>query len=320
MFLVSQVQSLNQAKKFIDQSIDCILVGYENFALRCTNTLNYQELKELVNYRNDKKAKTKIFILLNSFIFENQIDDLTQKLIELDQLKVDRVYFQDYAIVQIIRENQLNLATAYHSETMVTSYGQFDFFKENKINHLVVARELFMNEIKQMHGHKKDLELEMQVQGYAFFMHSRWKMISNFEAYAKISDQLSSKKQLWIREALRKYPNAIYEDEFGTHMFTGYILCAIKQLKDLHEYGLDYARIDSIMIKEEDHEKITLIYQDLINKLNNKQTVSDELIVEKYLEIEQISAPVEIASGFFGGIKEIKHLIKEEKEEAKGKK
>ncbi|QEX45670.1 U32 family peptidase [Mycoplasmoides gallisepticum] len=312
MFLVSQVQSLNQAKKFIDQAIDCILVGYENFALRCTNTLNHEELKELVDYRNTKKAKTKIFVLINSFIFENQLDDLTQKLVELDQLKVDKVYFQDYAIVQIIREKQLNLAVAYHSETMVTSYGQFDFFRENKINHLVIARELFMNEIKQMHEHKKALELEMQIQGYAFFMHSRWKMISNFEAYAKISDKLSSKKQLWIREALRKYPNAIYEDEFGTHMFTGYILCAIKQLKELHDYGLDYARIDSIMIKEEDHEKVTLIYQNLINKLNNKKTVSNQLINKKYDEIAKISSPIEIASGFFGGMKEIKHLIKEE--------
>lgn len=312
MFLVSQVQSLNQAKKFIDQAIDCILVGYENFALRCTKTLNHEELKELVDYRNNKKSKTKIFVLINSFIFENQLDDLTQKLVELDQLKVDKVYFQDYAIVQIIRENKLNLAVAYHSETMVTSYGQFDFFRENKINHLVIARELFMNEIKQMHEHKKTLELEMQIQGYAFFMHSRWKMISNFEAYAKISDKLSSKKQLWIREALRKYPNAIYEDEFGTHMFTGYILCAIKQLKELHDYGLDYARIDSIMIKEEDHEKVTLIYQDLINKLNNKKAVSDQLINKKYDEIAKISSPIEIASGFFGGMKEIKHLIKEE--------
>lgn len=137
-------------------------------------------------------------------------------------------------------------------------------------------------------------------------------MISNFEAYAKISDKLSSKKQLWIREALRKYPNAIYEDEFGTHMFTGYILCAIKQLKELHDYGLDYARIDSIMIKEEDHEKVTLIYQDLINKLNNKKAVSDQLINKKYDEIAKISSPIEIASGFFGGMKEIKHLIKEE--------
>ncbi|WP_027122384.1 U32 family peptidase [[Mycoplasma] imitans] len=314
MFLVTQVQSLNQAKKFVDQAIDCILVGYENFALRCTKTLNYHELKELVDYRNAKKAKTKIFVLLNSFIFENQLDELTNKLVELHQLKVDKVYFQDYAIVQIIREKQLNLPVAYHSETMVTSYGQFDFFKENNINHLVIAREIFMNEIKQMHENKQNLELEMQIQGYAFFMHSRWKMISNFEAYAKISDQLSSKKQLWIREALRKYPNAIYEDEFGTHMFTGYILCAIKQLNELYQYGLDYVRIDSIMIQEEDHEKITFLYQQLINQLRENGLLSNQLIQEKYHEIERISSPIEIASGFFGGMKEIKHLIKEEGE------
>ncbi|MDC4163110.1 U32 family peptidase [Mycoplasma sp. T363T] len=317
MFLVSQVQSLNQAKKFIDNKVDCILVGYENFALRCTKTLNNSELKDLIQYRNDKKSNTKIFVLMNSFIFENQISDLENKLCELNELKVDKVYFQDYAIVQIIREKQLNLEVAYHSETMVTSYGQFDFFIENKINHLVLARELFMNEIKQMHDNKKSLSLEMQIQGYAFFMHSRWKMISNFEAYARISDKLSSKKQLWIREALRKYPNAIYEDEFGTHMFTGYILCAIKHIKELYEYGLDYVRIDSIMIDEKAHESITLIYQNIINDLRENKTVSEDKINKNYGKIEQLCLPIEIASGFFGGIKEIKHLIKEEKAETK---
>ncbi|QZX49240.1 U32 family peptidase [Mycoplasma sp. E35C] len=312
MYLVSQAQTFNQAKKFIDEKIDCILVGYENFALRCTNTLNYDQLKDLVTYRNQQKSLSKIFVLVNSFIFENQLEDLEKALVKLAELKVDKVYFQDYAIVQIIREKQLNLEVAYHSETMLTSYGQFDFFIENKINHLVLARELFMNEVKQMHEHKKSLSLEMQVQGYAFFMHSRWKMISNFEAYARIQENLSSKKQLWIREALRKYPNAIYEDEFGTHMFTGYIMCAIKHLKELHEHKIDYVRIDSIMIDETVHEKITLIYQNIINKLRNNEIIQDQLIDEKYEEIQQLCKPIEIASGFFGGMKEIKHLIKEE--------
>ncbi len=303
---------LNQALEFVQKKIDCILIGHRDVSLRCANYFKWNEIKQLA--KNNKQ--TKIFVLVNQFFFEPQLQKLEKFLKKLETLQVDGVYFQDYAVAEIIQDNNLKINLIYHPETLVTSYGQFNFFQKNNINHVVLARELFLTEIAQIAKHKPaNMKIELQAQGFMFIMHSRWNMISNFENYNHIKG-LAKQKQLWIKEALRKWPNAIYQDQTGTHMFSGYELCVVSVLEKLISYNIDYIRIDNVMQTRQWCEQMTLIYQKLLNELEAKKLTALE-IEESINQIKKISSPHAITPAFLGNIKDIYHLEKTNENESK---
>lgn len=309
MKLVSMPYDFDQAKVFIEKEIDCLLLGQKDLSLRCAKYFSWNQIKKISEIKN----KTKIFVLVNQFFFENDLKLLQDGLIKLASLKIDGVYFQDYAVAQIVKEQKLNIQLIYHSETLVTSYGQFDFFLKNNINHVVIARELFLSELKQIALNKpKKLKIEIQVHGFMFVMHSRWKMITNFENYTGLT-KIKNQKQLWIREALRKIPNAIYEDKYGTHMFTGYELCLIKYLNQLRDLKIDYLRIDNAMQNKLWCDKITNIYSEAI-KLSKENKLTDKKIKLINNEIEKIVQPNLFSPGFLGTIQDNYHLIKSNNE------
>lgn len=72
-----------------------------------------------------------------------------------------------------MHELELPLKLHYNPDTLVTNYGQFDFFMENHFNGCFLARELMQNEIFEMSQHKQNLALEIQGFGHGFIMHSR---------------------------------------------------------------------------------------------------------------------------------------------------
>ncbi|WP_027123969.1 U32 family peptidase [Mycoplasmoides pirum] len=307
MKLITMPFDYEQAINFIENKIDCILIGNKEISLRCANYFTWNEIKKITL----NKLKTKVFILVNQFFFEPDLKKLLNNLKKLNELPIDGIYFQDYAIPQLCKENNLKFNLIYHPETMVTSYGQFPFFLKNNINHLVLSRELFKSELLTICKNKpKKMKLEIQAHGFLFIMHSRWKMISNFNNYANL--RIDSKKFYWIKETLRKYPNAIFEDKFGTHMFSGYELCIIKIINELKNMNIDFIRIDNIMQNKEWCFKITYLYDELL-KLIKENKVDERTINLFWNKAKDISKPNEISLGFLGSIKDNLHLIKNEK-------
>ncbi|MDE6473290.1 MAG: U32 family peptidase, partial [Ureaplasma sp.] len=195
--------------------------------------------------------------------------------------------------------------------TLVTSYHQFTFFIENNINSVSLPNELFINEIKQICEHKpNNFELLIQTQGFAFIMHSRWNLVSNFQKYVDDKNkEYDANKIIFIKELNKVYPNLIIEDEFGTHMFSGYELCCIKFLKEFQKINLDYLLIDTYLNNNSNYDlEIYKIYQQAKNDLDN---------LDKYfMEIKEITKN-ELSSGFIGGPLEIKHLLKKENHDEK---
>ena len=212
---------------------------------------------------------------------------------------------------EIDYENNLKLNLHYSSNTLVTSYHQFPFFIENNINSVSLPNELFINEIKQIANNKpNNFELLIQTQGFAFIMHSRWNLVSNFQKYVEDTNKEYDKnKVIFIKELNKVYPNLIIEDEYGTHMFSGYELCCIKFLNQFKEMNIDYLLIDTYLNNDSNYDlQICSIYKKAMSDLNNLELYFDE--------IQKITNN-ELSSGFIGGPLEIKHILKHEVKDGK---
>lgn len=307
MKIIASPANYNEAINLLQINVDILVLGNNDFCVRNQFHCDLHSLKELCA----KKGNSEIWVKVNAFFYEPQINELEKYLKELDQLKIDRIIFNDYAIPQIIYENKLKLKLHYDPNSLITSYGQFEFYVENNFSSVNLSNELFLNEVTTILDNKpKQIEVSLQVHGFSLIMHSRWNLVTNFSDYIEDKDdEYTRNKILYIREEQRQYNNIIYEDEYGTHMFSGYELCLLKYLKNFYDKNLDYIVIDNILQDKNSNYSLEIckIYQKAIKLIKNNQWTDGK--IDKFYDECLILAKDKnkVASGFIGGIKEIKH-------------
>jgi putative protease len=166
--LVNPINFIN-ALKLIKLGVHQLYVGSKLFSLRNNCNLSINSLKRLV----ENKTKTKIIILINKIIQEDEIKSLEQYILSICKLNIDGIMFTDYAVAQIIYEHKIKINLIYFSPTLTTNYGQIDFFESNKINEIVLSNELNKIEIKDICKHKSKVKIQLQVFGHVHVMNSK---------------------------------------------------------------------------------------------------------------------------------------------------
>jgi putative protease len=166
--LVNPINFKN-AIDLIDLQVHKIFIGIKNFSIYTECLLTINEIEKLVK----EKKQTKVYININKHFFENEINRLEKLLLQITEIKIDGIIFADFAIPQILYEHKIKTYLIYNPETLITNYGQFDFYLKNNIDEVCLARELQKNEIKEICKHKNKMKIQMQVCGYSFVMQSR---------------------------------------------------------------------------------------------------------------------------------------------------
>ena len=298
--LVITPNSYQNALDLIDKKADVILVGQKKFSDRMNYDCSLEDLQKIILHKKDSE----VWVNVNTFFYEQDLEDLEKYLEALVNLKVDRIIFNDYAVAQIAYERNWNVKLHYNPNTLITSYAQLPFYIDNDFKSVTIANELFLPEVKIIADNKSDeIDLLMQVSGFVFIMHSRWNLVTNFQNYVNDDkNEYTKDKQLFIKEINKVWPNIIIEDDHGTHMFSGYELSLVKYVDQLKKLNIKYWLIDSFMNKDDAYTLNLLnIYQTLLRDDSKK----DEI----YNEYEQRSKN-KLSAGFIGGVNDIKHLQK----------
>ncbi|GHU48229.1 hypothetical protein FACS1894218_4550 [Bacilli bacterium] len=169
MELLVNPASYSNALELINLGIHQICVGTKEFSLRNNCLLTIKQIEELTK----NKKQTKVLVLVNRLYFDPELNELTKFILEINKLNIDGIIFSDFAVNQICFENDLKVNLIYNPETLVTNYGQFDFYLQNNISEVALARELNAHQIKEIAANKNGMKLQLQVGGHALMMHSR---------------------------------------------------------------------------------------------------------------------------------------------------
>lgn len=162
MKIIASPANYNEALLLLKHNVDVLVLANNNYAVRNVYNCDLETIKKLCA----QKQNSEIWVNVNAFFYEPQIKELENYLTELSQLQIDRVIFNDYAVAQINYEQNLNLKLHYDPNTLVTSYGQLDFYKENGFNSVSLSNELFLPEIKMI--------LENKIPGLETMFASTW--------------------------------------------------------------------------------------------------------------------------------------------------
>ena len=105
--LLAPAGSLDKLKVAVDYGANAVYLGGLKFGLRsAAENFTKQELREGVDYAHAKGAL--VYVVLNGFLHDKDLDELGEFIQFLDQIKIDAVIVSDLGTIATISE-QTNL-------------------------------------------------------------------------------------------------------------------------------------------------------------------------------------------------------------------
>ncbi len=248
------------------KSAFALLFGIKDLAIE-ENLITINELKEM-NIEN-------IFISLNKNMFNSDLSFLEETLIELNKLKVKGVLFYDLAVLSITKRLNLDLNLIWAGDFLTTSYKACEFYEKEGVKGVVLSNVLTKDEIIEI-AKKTKLKTFVNIFGYQMMAISKRHFISNYFEFINEDDNNSSHHMI---ERGKSYN--IDEEEYGTKMYSDYVLNGIKYLNEFKEAGVDYIVLNDYNLDEDLFTKVVDIYnkaltskcdEEEINKLIKTET------------------------------------------------
>ncbi|MDD8049556.1 MAG: U32 family peptidase [Thomasclavelia sp.] len=245
---------------FISMNVKCFVVGTKYFSCRTSLALEYKELDELC------QKDINIYVLVNTFIHEDDLNDLKKHLNHLNQTKIKGIIFQDFSIMTFAKELNIDKELIYNPETLNTNYQTLNVLKDKGVNGAFIAREISLDEKNDI-ALNTDLKTIVQVHGCEFMSYSRRPLLRNYSSYNNVSLNPSIESNITIRPFKSDFKCHIYEDCYGTHILTSKQLCSL-DIMSLFK-NVDYLYIESLFIDPIDLIEVTHLYVQALEALNN---------------------------------------------------
>lgn len=275
---LNDITNLDMYKKL---GIKHFVVGCQDFSYRQSLSLNLEEIKSL----KIKLSNERLYILVNALIDESMVSDLLIHLDLLNQCNIDGVLFQDFAILQIVKENNYNFEIIYSPDTLNTNYGTLNFLYENGISGALLAREISLQKKLEIKNNS-NCKIIIQGHGVEYMASSKRKLLTNYFERNKLNQDVSKSGELSILANNTEDNCYIYEDKYATHIVTSKQLCSLDVLDKLSDF--DFIYLDSLYINTIDFYKIVEAYSKAKNDI---LTTNGENLSFLYDELkENISA------------------------------
>ncbi|MBR3898352.1 MAG: U32 family peptidase [Bacilli bacterium] len=159
--LLSPAGNMETLLSAINNGADAIYIGGENFSARAfAQNFDKEKLKEAVYYTH--LYGVKLYVAVNTVIFEKEIEECINYLKYLYEIGVDAVIMQDIGMISLCKKLIPNLEI--HSSTQANCHNDecLKFLKNIGVKRAVLAREMTIDEIKNI---KTDIDIEIFIHG-----------------------------------------------------------------------------------------------------------------------------------------------------------
>lgn len=236
-----------------DDNVAIWLVGGPEFAMRCEPRFGYDELKAIINAKQDQA----VYLYVNALIEEHDLNRLEQYLEKISTFGFDGVVFQDLAVYQLTKTRNYDWKLVYHPDTLNTNYASLNQYQALGVSGAFLAREIPLAEKLAINA-EVELDTFVQVHGSEYLAYSKRLLVSN---YAKVIDQdLKTAKaaKTVILASNQPLADYVYEDEFGTHVMSKTQLATIDIIDQFKPF--DYGIIDNQFIGNDDYLAVVELY------------------------------------------------------------
>ena len=250
MELLSPAGNFSKLKYALEYGADAVYASGKLFGLRAKSTnFTKQELAEAVRFCH--KNQKKIFVTVNIFAHNRDIDKLPSYLKFLEKIGVDALIISDPGVFALAKEFAPKTDIHISTQANVTSWKTAEFWYKLGTKRIILARELTFPEILDIKRKVPQIELEMFVHGAMCMSYSGRCLLSSFLTGRSANQGLCTQPCRWnyaLTEEKRPgeyFP--IEEDRYGTYILNSKDLCLFDRLAEIYAAGIESIKIEGRM-------------------------------------------------------------------------
>ena len=158
---------------------DAVYLGGKHFSLRTfADNFTEEQLCQAVKLAH-KKGK-KVYVAANIFARNADFTKLGEYFKQLQDFGVDAVIVSDPGVIYFVKSVAPKLAIHLSTQANTTNKYSVKFWKEQGVSRVILARELSIAEIKEIHEFVPDVELEAFVHGAMCISYSGRCLLSDY--------------------------------------------------------------------------------------------------------------------------------------------
>lgn len=249
--LLAPAGDLEKLKIAIKYGADAVYLGGEEFGLRVfAKNFSLDQIAEGVDYAHEKGKK--VYVTLNIIPHDGDLEGLEEYLVELEKTGIDAVIVADPGIFSMVRSILPGMEIHLSTQANTTNYRTANFWHKLGVKRVVVARELSLDEIKEIRENTdEDLDIEAFVHGAMCISYSGRCLLSNYMTSRDANRGECAQSCRWKYSLVEeKRPGEYYpvvEGEDGTYIFNSKDLCMLEHVKELDDAGVYSFKVEGRM-------------------------------------------------------------------------
>lgn len=158
--LLAPAKNLECGIAAVDHGADAVYIGAHSHGARVSAGNSIDDIRTLCNYAH--QFGVKVYVTVNTIVYDNELTDTEQMIHELYQAGADAILVQDMGI---LRMNLPPIALHASTQTDNQTAEKVKFLQDVGFERVVLARELSVDEIADIHRQVPDMPLEVFVHG-----------------------------------------------------------------------------------------------------------------------------------------------------------
>lgn len=249
--LLVPASSLEVLKTAVIFGADAVYIGGEAFGLRAkAKNFTMEEMREGIAFAHEHNVK--VYVTANILAHNDDLAGVEAYFRELKEIGPDALIIADPAVFEIAGEICPEIERHISTQANNTNYGTYRFWHKLGAKRVVSARELSLEEIREIRANiPDDLEIETFIHGAMCISYSGRCLLSNYFTGRDANQGACTHPCRWKYAVVEeKRPGEylpVYENERGTYIFNSKDLCMIEHIPDLIEAGIDSFKIEGRM-------------------------------------------------------------------------
>jgi putative protease len=147
--LLAPAGSMEALKAAISNGCDAIYLGMQKFGARAySSNFDIESLKEALTYAHLRQVK--IYVTMNTIVFESEIEEMKAQMHELNELGVDGIIVQDLAAFDYIVKNFHDMEAHCSTQMGIDDLEGTLLFKDLGAKRVVLSREVDIEKVKEI--------------------------------------------------------------------------------------------------------------------------------------------------------------------------
>lgn len=300
--LLAPAGNLDKLKVALLYGADAVFIGGKSFSLRAkANNFTLEEIKEAVIFAHNLQKK--VHVTVNIIPSESELQNAKEYLLKLDEIGVDAVIVTSPALIEFIKQKNLNLEIHISTQCSTSNHFAVKFYEKMGAKRVVLARECSIDDIEKIINNTS-LEIETFIHGGLCSSVSGRCHLSDFFTGRKANKGLCAHSCRWSYEI----------DDNKAFLFGCKDLCTIPFFDKLLDLKISSFKIEGRMKSLHYIASVVRAYRRYIDDyLNN--TLNKETIEFCYNELSRCESR-NYGTSFFKGCIEKKDMVEFESKEA----